>query len=584
MITPRRYSTRGERLAGPRRPLRLKMLAVPALAAIGFLALLTGTVLAGKRAHTGLALIEHGYLPALDLSRSLDQTMAAMQRALQDAVAAAAPEGLEAADALRDDFLSAASAGLSNPVVDRDALATLRDNARSYYAIARPAAARMIDGETGETLTSDLTTMLERYNGVRGDLEANARRYEAAIGAALAQARATQRQATLAMTLGIVVLLSALVGVSLAVARSVTRPLAEAVAVAGALARGDVANDIEASSNDEIGQLLAAMNAMTGYLREMAGVADDIAAGNLDVEVRPRAADDRFGQAFLAMTHKLAAVIGGLRDTAASVSLAATQVSSSSQTLSQGTSEQAASVEETSAALEQMNASITQNARNSAEMEKMAIAGVASAEQTGDAVREAVEAMERIAARILVVEEIAHQTNLLSLNAAIEAARAGPNGKGFAVVAAEVRKLAERSREAAKEIGQVAGNSATVAARSTALLDELIPAIRRTATLVQEVAAASNEQAVGVAEISRALALVDQVTQQNAAAAEELASTAEDMAHQSTTLRRSVSFFRTGGETTEPRPDRIAAALSRNGGVAPEQPISASDADDFVSF
>ncbi len=285
---------------------------------------------------------------------------------------------------------------------------------------------------------------------------------------------------------------------------------------------------------------------------------------------------------------KLSETLAQINIAADDLSNAAGQVSSTAQSLSQSSSEQAASVEETTAAMEQMTSSINQNADNAKVTNNIATQAATEAQEGGGAVTETVSAMKQIANRIGIIDDIAYQTNLLALNAAIEAARAGEHGKGFAVVAAEVRKLAERSQVAAQEIGNLAGSSVALAEKAGSLLGAMVPSIKKTSDLVQEIAAASDEQSTGVAQINGAMGQLNKATQQNASASEELAATAEELGAQSAQLQQLVGFFRVDRghapvASKRSSASRPAAATAQR---SSRQPAAAASLDegDFVRY
>ncbi|HSX51535.1 MAG TPA: methyl-accepting chemotaxis protein [Cellvibrio sp.] len=273
-----------------------------------------------------------------------------------------------------------------------------------------------------------------------------------------------------------------------------------------------------------------------------ADVVSQVADGHLNIDIQLKPGDNHSLLASVAnMSKQLADIIGDVRSSADALSSASEEVNATAQSLAKGASVQAASVEETSA-------SISQNSENAKITDGMAQKAALDAATGGEAVMTTVEAMQKIAERISVIDDIAYQTNLLALNAAIEVGRAGEHGRGFAVVASEVRKLAERSQVAAQEIGTLALDTVKRAENAGTLLKDMVPAIRKTADLVQEIAAASSEQNAGVAQINGAIGQVSQTLQQNAAASEELSSTSEEMSAQAIRLQESMTYFKLGND------------------------------------
>ncbi len=295
------------------------------------------------------------------------------------------------------------------------------------------------------------------------------------------------------------------------------------------------------------------LHTLGGEPAEVTQTMREIGKGDLRVNVALRQGDSTsLAASMKSMVEQLTQIISEVNGAAQNLASASEEVSATAQSISQAGSEQAASVEETSASIEQMTSSISQNTENAKVTDGIAGKAAKEAAEGGEAVSQTVQAMKSIAEKVGIIDDIAYQTNLLALNAAIEAARAGEHGKGFAVVAAEVRKLAERSQVAAQEIGQLAGSSVQTAERAGKLLETMVPSITKTSDLVQEIAAASEEQATGVKQVNGAIGQLNQATQQNASASEELAATAEEMSGQAEQLQQLMGFFRLEGTTGAP--------------------------------
>jgi methyl-accepting chemotaxis protein len=310
---------------------------------------------------------------------------------------------------------------------------------------------------------------------------------------------------------------------------------------------------------NELEELGSIVNGIAINMNERQELAAAIAHGDLTREVELASENDGLGKALRFMVGKLKSMLAEITAATDNVASGSGSMSSSSEEMSQGASEQAAAAEEASSSIEQMTANIRQNADNALQTEKIATKAAADASEGGVAVGETLQAMKEIANKILIIEEIARQTNLLALNAAIEAARAGEQGKGFAVVAAEVRKLAERSQVAAGEIGKLSVSSVAVAERAGKILEIIVPDIRKTAELVQEISAASREQDAGAGQINRAIQQLDLVIQQNASASEEMASTAEELSSQAEQLQDMIAFFKVTDAAGTPKPGREVA-------------------------
>jgi methyl-accepting chemotaxis protein len=345
-----------------------------------------------------------------------------------------------------------------------------------------------------------------------------------------------------------------------------------------------------------VGLGLWVTGSITRPMAQALGVAQSVAAGELNVDIDTSGRDEaaRMLQALAAMRDQLANTVADVRRNAEGVASASAQIAQGTQDLNQRTEQQASSLQQTASSMEQLGSTVRHNADNALQANQLALGASEVAVKGGEVVAQVVGTMKRIesgsrriADIISVIDSIAFQTNILALNAAVEAARAGEQGRGFAVVAGEVRTLAQRSAEAAKEIKQLISESVQSVGEGSALADQaghtmedVVTAIRRVTDLMGEISAASAEQSKGVTLVGDAVTRMDQATQQNAALVEQSASAAESLKSQAQELVESVAVFRLsfGAESAGPALLQAPAPTLAHLAAAPAVPAPAAPA------
>lgn len=456
-----------------------------------------------------------------------------------------------------DEFLKKYEDGIISQI-DRQMFNELKSQWDKYNSIVQDAVELTKSGQNGQVKNLILGEMDKEGDSLQRAFD-KLLAYNSDTAKSRSDSNTRLADATIAIMV-IVIIVGVVISIALGlfVSRTISKPIGLMVEVANKLAIGDIDVDVKASAKDEIGTLMKAFGQVVQGIREQAFVAERLADGDLTIKVKARSDKDLLGRKLIELVEKNNEVLRNINSSAEQVAVGAKQVSDSSVALSQGAAEQASSIEELTASLEEISSQTELNAQNADQANQLAEAAKSFAVQGNIQMQEMLKAMEEInessaniSKIIKVIDDIAFQTNILSLNAAVEAARAGQHGKGFAVVAEEVRNLAARSADAAKETTAMIEGSIKKAEAGTRIaketaeaLNKIVDGIEKAADLVEDIAGASKEQAAGIAQINQGIMQVSEVVQANSATSEESAAASEELSSQAELLKEMVGKFK----------------------------------------